>query len=508
MKPIELSKNKSSSLNILIVTSEMYPYAKIGGLADVVGSLCSALKKLGHDIRVVMPSYKVIDKSQYDIKTLISSMCVWMGNKEEWCSVHETRTDDDVPVYLIEHDLYFNRWGLYHDSTMADYKDNPMRFGFLSRAALQLAIDLPFKPDIVHSNDWQTALTPAFLKIWHWNNPVLRATASVLTIHNIAYQGIYPKENIEYLGLGWSNFTEEKMESYDQINFLKAGVYYSDVITAVSPSFAKDITSPYGGFGLAPYLSRRGSDLKGIINGIDYSIWNPQKDKLIPANYSIKNLNGKKACKKELQNIFNLNEDVKIALVGTIGRFVEQKGFHLIAQSIERIIDMSVQFVILGTGERALEEYFGTLPSRYHGKVGSFIGFDNNRAHLITAGCDFFLMPSLFEPCGLNQMYAQHYGTLPIVRATGGLDDTVQNYNELDSCGTGFKFWEPSSHALYHTVGWAISVYYNRPDHIQKMIINAMKQDYSWEKSAIQYKEMYRRAIYNKKRNDIGLSFY
>jgi starch synthase len=507
MKKIDIHTDKK--LNILIVSSEMYPYAKIGGLADVVSSLSGVLKKLGHDVRVVIPRYAMIDTSVYKSKPVLEPMGVWMGNKEEWCSVLEITSHAGVPVYLVDHRLFFDRWGLYHDSSMHDYDDNPLRFAFLSRAALQICKDIEFKPDIVHANDWQTALTPAYLKVWHWNDNTLGKAASVLTIHNIAYQGIYPKNYMDYLGLGWHNFTSEKLESYDQLNFLKAGIHYSDAITAVSPSFAKEITSSHGGFGLAPYLSQRGSDLMGIINGIDYTVWNPSIDQQIPAQYTPNDLSGKQICKQQLQKAFDLPQDKHIAVIGAIGRFVEQKGFHLIAQAIESVLqNMHVQFVILGTGERNLEEYYGNLPARFSGRAGSYIGFDNYRAHLITAGCDFFLMPSLFEPCGLNQMYSQHYGTLPIVRATGGLDDTVENYNESTGDGTGFKFWEPTTAALYYTIGWAMSTYYDRPDHLKKMVHRAMTQDFSWEHSAKQYLTAYKRALNNKKQIDEGYKPY
>lgn len=497
MKAIQTTERK---LNILIISSEMYPFAQIGGLADVVTSLSGQLKKMGHDVRVVIPRYGLIDPQKYSAETRLESMGVWMGNKEEWCAVLQAKSPAGVPVYLIEHRLYFDRYGLYHASSMHDYDDNPVRFGFLSRAALQLCKDISFKPDIVHANDWQTALAPVYLKLWHWNDPLLKDTASLLTLHNVAYQGIYPKSHMDYLGLGWQNFTEEKFESYDKVNFLKGGIYYSDVINAVSPSFAKDLFTPSGGFGLAPYLSRRKSDTFGILNGIDYGIWNPETDHLIPKNYSLKKPDGKKACKKALQKAFNLQQDDSVAVIGAIGRFVEQKGFHLIAGCIERVLqNMKVQFVILASGEKSLEHFFGMLPSHYSQRAGSFIGYDHARSHLIESGCDFFLMPSLFEPCGLNQMYSQRYGTLPIVRATGGLNDTVENYNELTSEGTGFKFNDPTPEALYNTIGWAVSTYYDRPAHMKQMIAKAMSKDYSWDKSAREYIEAYYQALRNKR---------
>lgn len=507
MKPVSSENNKP--LNILLVSSEMYPYAKAGGLADVVSSLAAELRRQGHDARIVIPRYSMINLEKTGITFTLAPMGVWMGSREEWCSVYGTYSDDGVPVYFIEHDLFFNRPGLYHDASMNDYDDNPMRFGFLSRAALQLCKDIHFKPDVVHANDWQTALCPAYLKIWHWNDPILGGSASVLTLHNIAYQGIYPKSHMDYLGLGWHNFTSEKFETYGRINFLKGGIYYADKITAVSPSFANEIVQPGSGFGLAPYLSNRYDDLTGILNGVDYRVWDPMQDTLIPAKYSADDLSGKKECKKHLQKTFDLNEDENVAVIGTIGRFVDQKGYHLIAQTIEKILgNMHVQFVILGSGERNYEEFFGNLPSRYSGRAGSYIGFNNYRAHLIEAGCDFFLMPSLFEPCGLNQMYSQRYGTLPVVRATGGLNDTVENYDESKGAGTGFKFWDATADALYYTIGWAVSTYYDRPQHIKNMIKQAMAEDFSWQKSAAKYIQIYKSAIETKRQRDAAYRPY
>ncbi|KMQ51083.1 Glycogen synthase [Chitinispirillum alkaliphilum] len=496
-------------LKILFVISEMDPYAKVGGLGDVASSLPKALRGMGHDVRVVIPRYGFIDLDHHKAKQFFQSMGVWMGDREEWCSVYKAQSADNVPVYMIEHGLYFHREGLYHDNSMNDYDDNPRRFAFFTRAALQLAKDMNFKPDVVHANDWQTSLASGYLKIWHWNDPVLGNAASLLTLHNVAYQGIYPKVHYEYAGLGWQNFTEDKFESYGKLNMLKGGIHYADLVTAVSPTFASEITAPGGGFGLAPYLCNKGENFTGIVNGIDYQIWNPQNDPLIPANYSVEDLRGKGECKKRLQKAFDLKVDKKVAVIGAIGRFVDQKGFHLIAGAIERILqDMHVQFVILGSGEGELQEFFGNLPARYSGKAGSYIGYDNERSHLIEAGCDFFLMPSLFEPCGLNQMYSMRYGTLPIVRATGGLNDTVENYDEKSGEGTGFKFYETSPDALYYTVGWAVSTYYDRPKHILSMIRRGMGKDFSWQKSASKYVEAYEKAMENKKAFNTASTYY
>jgi starch synthase len=487
-------------LKILMVSSECFPFAKTGGLADVVGSLPPALKKHGHDVRVVIPKYSFIDPNRYKMRPVLNTMCVWMGDGEEWCSVYETLLNDEVIVYLIEFQLYFARSGLYHDEYFNDYLDNPRRFAFFSRAALQLCKDINFKPDIVHANDWQTALIPAYLKVWHWNDPVLGRSASVLTIHNMVYQGIYPKSHYRYIGLGENNFTSECLECFGKINFLKGGIYFADMVNTVSPTYCRETKTPEGGYGLAPYLNNIGSKYTGILNGIDYEIWNPEIDKLIPANYGIDNLQGKSLCKKVLQKSMLLEENPDIPIIGIISRFVPQKGLHLLAQCIDNILNnMIVQFAILGSGEKDLEYFFYNLPSRYPGKAGSFIGYSNELSHLIEAGSDFFLMPSLYEPCGLNQIYSLKYGTLPIVRAIGGLEDTVENYDEKTGEGTGFKFYESSANAIYYTVGWAVSTYYDRKNHLQKLIKNAMSKHFSWEDSAKKYIELYKNAIVNKK---------
>jgi starch synthase len=385
---------------------------------------------------------------------------------------------------------------LYHDGDYNDYLDNARRYGFLTRAALQFCRDTGFEPDIVHAHDWQAALAAAYLKIWHWNDPMLGQAASVLTIHNIAYQGVYPASDYDYLGLQWGNFTSDKLEDHGKINFLKGGIQYADVINTVSPTYAIETRTPEYAHGLASYLNDKGDRYWGILNGADYEEWNPENDRLIPANFSGEDLAGKAVCKRELQRSFLLEENHSIPVIGVISRFANQKGLHLLAQTIEAIIqDMAVQFAILGSGDKGLEYFFGGLPARYPGQVGSFIGYNNHLSHLVEAGSDFFLMPSLYEPCGLNQLYSLKYGTLPIVRATGGLDDTVEQYNEQNGSGTGYKFWEPSANAIYYTVGWAVSTYYDRPDHIQRMRKAAMEQDFSWKKSAQEYIYLYERAL-------------
>ncbi len=485
-------------MKILMIASECVPFAKTGGLADVVGALPIALRALGQETIVVMPKYGSIDVHKHRITPFFNSMCVWMGNTEEWCAVRTT-TMDGIPVYFIESDKYFARPGLYHDENFNDYGDNPRRFAFLTRAGLQLARDMGFAPDIVHVHDWQTALAAAYLKVWHWNDPVLGKAASVLTIHNVGYQGKYGKEHYDYIGLQWGNFTPDKLEDHGSVNFLKGGIVYADLVTTVSPTYANETRMPEYAHGMAPYLNNKGVNYIGILNGVDYTQWNPATDKLIPAQYSAEDLSGKAVCKRELQKRFLLNVDPAIPIIGVVSRFADQKGLDLLAGSIEAIVNsMHVQFVILGSGDKRLEAFYGELPARYPGRIGSYIGYDNTLAHWIEAGADFFIMPSRYEPCGLNQIYSLKYGTLPIVRNTGGLADTVEQYDEATGEGTGFKFWEPSAHAIYYTVGWAVSTYYDRRHHIAKMIQKAMAQNFSWDESARAYLEAYERAIRNK----------
>ena len=486
-------------LKIAFIASEGFPYVKTGGLADVVGALPKALHSLGHQPIVILPKYSAVDYQSYPLISFLSPLGVWMGNTEEWCAVYRSE-HNTVPVYFIESQKYFDRFGLYHDSDFNDYQDNARRFGFFSRAALQLCRDMGFAPDVVHAHDWQTALAPAYLKIWHWNDPMLWKAASLLTIHNIAYQGVYPARDYDYLGLQAGNFNLDKFEDHGRVNFLKGGIVYADMVNTVSPTYANETRMPEYAHGLAPYLNNKGENYVGILNGADYDLWDPAVDTSIPVRFSPDDLSGKEICKRELQKRFLLEVNPDVPVIGVISRLVPQKGLDLLAQVIEGIVNsMLVQFVILGSGDKGLEYYYGNLPARYPGRIGSFIGYNDELAHWIEAVSDFFVMPSMFEPCGLNQIYSLRYGTLPIVRATGGLEDTVQQYDERSGSGTGFKFWKPGADAIYYTVGWAVSTYFDRKHHMQKMIQAAMAEDFSCERSARHYLEAYKKAIANKR---------
>jgi starch synthase len=491
-------------LRVLLVASEMTPFAKTGGLADVVGALAAKLGARGHDVLTVIPFYRSIRRRGVDSRPRIAPMGVHMGGGIEWCVAHET-ADSGSRVVLIEHELFFDREGIYHDEWLRDYDDNARRFGFLCRAALQVCLDSNFRPDIVHANDWQTALLPAYLKTWFWNSPILGKAASALTIHNIAHQGVYPGGDYPFFGLDQRLFVDRGFESYGKINFLKGGIVHADVVNTVSPGHARELTTPYGGFGLAPYLSDKGERFVGILNGVDYDTWSPHNDPFIPVRFSADDLSGKARCKRDVQEKFGLEPRDDVCLIGMVSRLADQKGCNLVRDCIDRALaGMRLQCVILGAGDKDLERFFGELPARYPGRAGSYIGYSEELAHCIEAGADFFLMPSLFEPCGLNQMYSLRYGTPPIVRATGGLDDTVEQYDAGSGKGTGFKFHDATADAVYNTIGWAVSVYYDHPRRLRSMIRRAMKKEYSWDKAILNYEKLYRQARRAKRDYDGG----
>lgn len=485
----------TGTFNILMVSAECAPFAKSGGLGDVVGALPQYLKKHRNNVIVVMPLYSSIDRKKYNIETAIDNLNVHLGNEIITCSVRRAVIEGNVPVYFIDYAPFFARQGMYHDALYNDYQDNPKRFAFLSKAALELCHELNFKPDIVHANDWHTAIIPAFLKRHYREDPLFAGTASVLTIHNIAYQGRYNSYFYFITGLGWEDFTQDKFEYYRDVNFLKGGIHFADMVNTVSKGYAAETRIPPGGYGLEYFLNQKGSDYIGILNGADYSQWDPEKDTLLPANYSKEDLSGKAVCKEVLQKQLGLTQDESVPVIGIVSRLVEQKGFHIVAQCIDDLLNgTNVQFAILGTGDKYLESFFGNLPQRYPGKAGAYIAYDNELAHLIEAGSDFFLMPSVYEPCGLNQIYSLKYGTLPIVRATGGLNDTIENYNQETGEGTGFKFRETSCRAASDTILWALETYHHRKPHMKQLIGNAMKQHFSWDDSSKEYISLYKKA--------------
>ena len=417
----------SKKLNILITASEVNPYAKTGGLADVVGTLPKELKKLGHDVRVVMPRHYLIDKEKFGLKPLDGALSTHVGALGEvWCGVYEaTMPNCDVPIYFIEHEDFFGRAGLYTEENGQGYMDNDNRFVFFSKACLQLCKKLNFKPDVIHANDWHTAAVPVFLNTSYRNDELLGETASLLTIHNMQHQGNFYPGLMDVLDIGWEHFNYLELECDDQVNLLKGGLYHSTLINTVSNGYAREIASSEGGWGLEGVIRDRSSDVFGILNGIDYDEWNPETDKFIAANFSEDDLRGKAECKKDLQRTFGLPENPDIPIFGIVSRLVSQKGIDIVAEALYKLFGFDLQIVILGTGEVWSHFYFGEAASKFPDKLGCHIGYNDALAHKIEAGADFFLMPSRFEPCGLNQMYSLRYGTLPVVRATGGLDDTI-----------------------------------------------------------------------------------
>jgi starch synthase len=475
---------------IAFISAECTPLAQTGGLGDVVAGLSKALRRRGHDARIIMPLYRSIDRHKYGI-TFSRSCCVHFGKGEEiWVGVFEGKLDGETPIWFVDYDRFFGRPGIYDD------QEDCYRFGLLSKAALQICKDFAWIPHIAHVHDWMTAMSAVFLKTWDRVLSPLSDTASVLTIHNIGYQGKFSPGVMSFYGLGADYLSADKFEDFGGINLLKAGIQFADAITTVSPTYAREICGPIGGMGMAMYLNNKAEHLFGIVNGVDTALWNPATDTYLPATYSLDNMAGKAICKKALQERFGLHVDPKVPLFGIVSRFAPQKGFDLIRGALPQALrDMIMQVVVLGTGDPLTESFFRWLHGAHPHSANAHIGFVPELAHLIEAGCDFFIMPSLYEPCGLNQMYSSIYGTLPVVRATGGLDDTVENYTEADGGGTGFKFWDISQMALYHTIGWAVSTWWDRPAHCAQMQRRGMAKNFTWDESARQYETVYEHAL-------------
>ncbi|RKX78397.1 MAG: glycogen synthase [Spirochaetes bacterium] len=494
----------SNSMNvkkysILMVTSEAVPLAKSGGLGDVITPLCRELKKMGHQVTIVMPCYGFIDLSSF--KKLKKDIGVFLGFETEKASLYKTTiTDQHVPLFLLKNEKLFARDGIYGNKEEPLFRDNVKRFSFLCRGTLELCRVIPLTPDVFHVHDWPGALLPAMLNTQ--NEGELGGSTSLLTIHNVGYQGIFSKHDIHYTGLSWNQLYKKDYKTGENLNLLKAGLTNSSLLNTVSPTYAKEIQTPPNGHGLEEILSRRVSDLYGVLNGIDYKEWNPETDPNLPYNYSQENLDNKSLVKAELQKIVNLSVDSEKPLIGIISRIVNQKGFDVLCNSSKGALSLilsklPVQMVILGTGDRVYEEELKTLTNRFN-NLSIFIGFNDKLAHLIEGGSDFFLMPSRYEPCGLNQMYSMSYGTIPIVRKTGGLADTVENYDPETGAGTGFLFEELNPVSVYETVKKAVDTWIHRRDHIFKMMKKAMKKRFSWDKSALEYIELYKKAIRKK----------
>lgn len=481
-------------MKILFVTPEVEPFVKVGGLADMVGALPKDLAAAGHDVRVVCPLYGSV-KRIGSWTPHVQPLGIDVGDAAVWARTWETHLPGTtVPVYFLENDHYYGRGGVYGDAEGA-YSDNDLRFIILARASLTLCLQMDWIPDVVHAHDWTTGFVPVMLNTV-LRNSALKDTASVFTVHNLEYQGHAHRRALKFSHVPESEFHPESLEALGAVNPLKAGLYHATKITTVSPTYAREIRTPEGGFGLDPVLRFRGADLIGILNGIDDVSWNPATDKALPANFSMDSLAGKAVCKTALQTRLELDAGSRAPLYGVVARLASQKGLDLLADALPKVMsEMDVQVALLGSGDNALETAFRTLALRYPGRIGVHIGFDGSLARLIQAGADFFVMPSRAEPCGLTQMYAMRYGAPPIVRSTGGLIDTVENYNEKTGAGTGFRFDAANASALANTMGWACSTYYDRPAHYAALQRTGMSRDFSWKQSASRYIDVYRWAV-------------
>ena len=473
-------------MRILFVASEGLPFSKTGGLADVVEALPKALVGLGHEVAVVLPRYRGT-KTQ---STLVPSVTIPMGGARlRFPSIADGSLVSGVRYFFIDDPAYFDRDGLYGGAG-GDYPDNAERYSEFCRAAIEIAKHT-WQPDVIHCHDWQTALVPALLRTSYSDDPLVRDLPIVFTIHNMGYHGLFGREVLDRAGIPAGIFHPAGIEFFGNVNLLKGGLIFSDYLTTVSRKYAQEIQTREYGYGLDGVVRNRADRLVGIINGVDYAAWSPDRDKFIAAKYSAKDLSGKHVCKLALLEAFELPaEHQSKPIVGIVSRFADQKGFDLIAERAHELMHEDLLLVVLGTGERKYEELFRALAAAYPGRVGVKIAYDNGVAHQIEAGADVFLMPSRYEPCGLNQIYSLKYGTVPIVRATGGLDDTIESYDVQHGTGTGFKFVEYSGAAMIRSIRQALHLFMD--ERIWRRIqLNGMAKDFSWKGSAVEYVKVY-----------------
>jgi starch synthase len=483
-------------MKILFVSSEVIPFSKTGGLADVAGSLPAELSRLGHEVKVVTPRYKGVDKEKFGLKLAVSDLKVKLGESElNGAAYVSTLAGSKTPIYFIENDDLYGRDGLYQKAGV-DYEDNAERFIYFSRATLDLCERLDWKPDVVHCNDWQTGLIPVYLKSIYAEKPFYQGIRSMYTIHNLAYQGVFPKETMELTGLHWDFFTMDKVEFWGKLNFMKSGIVFADTITTVSEQYSREIQTEEYGCGLEGVLQGRQKDVFGIVNGVDYKVFSPEKDPMIAKPYSLKTLEKKNDNKKALLKQVGLPTKRGAALIGIISRLADQKGFDLIAEIIEPLMIQNVQLVILGTGDPKYHTLLQEMEVKYPKQLKAVLAFDAKLAQQIYAGSDFFLMPSQYEPCGLGQLISLKYGTIPIVRETGGLADTITDFDLAKDFeqekGNGFVFLDYLGQELLRTILRALAIYkdekaWNKIQH------NAMRCDFSWKASAKKYEALYSR---------------
>jgi starch synthase len=472
-------------MRILYVASEAVPFAKTGGLADVVGALPKYILELGHEAVVVLPRYRGVKT----LKVLLPSLTIPLGGDLKFCSIHESEPSGGVRFFLVDYPDYYNRQEFYRENNQ-DYVDNAERFALFSLAALEFAKRAPLPPDVIHCNDWQTAPIPVYLKTLYRNDQFFEHAKTLLTIHNLAFQGVFHRSMLGRIGMPAELFNPEQLEFYGSINLLKGGIVFADKLSTVSEKYSQEIRTPEFGCGLEGVLQKRSIDLVGILNGVDYSEWNPETDPWLVSTYSSDDLSGKSQCKVDLLKQFGIQNSRERPLIGIISRMADQKGFDLLYAVADIMVQEGFSMVVLGTGEERYTHFFLSLQAKYPAYVGARIAYDEWLAHKIEGGADLFLMPSRFEPCGLNQIYSLKYGTVPVVRATGGLDDTIQDFSDTPD-GTGFKFQRYVPEELLGATRRALEVY-RTPQRWTQLVRNGMRRDFSWHRSAQRYLELYR----------------
>lgn len=481
-------------LKILLLSAEVVPFAKTGGLADVAAALPKALKELGHDVRIIMPHYGFIDRQKFNLHEILSGVEVPMDGHQENATILEGVIGRDVPVYMVDNGKYFDREGIYM------YQDDADRFIFFCRAAMETAKILNWRPDVLHCNDWHTAIVPNWMHTIYRDDPFYANTVTVYTIHNLAYQGIFGKRILDIAGIAkYQYLVPPGVSPENQINMMGRGIFFSDTINTVSETYAQEILTPEYGEGFDWLLKDRRDHLYGIVNGVDYEIENPATDPLIYKNYDVHNPEPKKENKTALQQDVGLAPEPDIPLIGVISRLSDQKGFDLIGQIMEAMIEnLDFQLILLGTGMEHYHHLFNEIKQKYPSQVSIHLTFNNELAHRIYAGSDMFLMPSRFEPCGLGQLLAMRYGSVPVVRETGGLKDTVDNFNPRTGHGNGFTFKNYNALAMYTAIARAIETYHYKEQWSQ-LVKRGMSADFSWKNSAMRYVELYRKTLAHRK---------
>jgi starch synthase len=491
------------TLSVWFLAPEVAPFAKTGGLADVAGALPGALKNLDVDVRVAVPLYRMVKEGDFPMQRFFSGLEVPLGNETLKCDILETGTDQGVPVYLFDRGDLFDRSGLY-GTAQGDYSDNLERFAFFTRAALLLAKRAGLHFDVVHCHDWQTGLAPVYLKRLYREDAFFSSAASVFTVHNMGYQGLFPAEKLSVCGLPASEFHPEGLEYWGNISLLKAGLVYADAITTVSPRYSREIQTPEFGMGMDAILRNRSADLHGIINGADYHTWNPATDPKIPAHYGIGHMDGKRACKAALAHTLGLDPRfLARPLLAVVSRLTVQKGHDLLLEIIPDVVGLDVALVILGAGEQKYQQALGLLGQKYPERLAVRVGFDEDLAHQIMAGADMLLAPSRYEPCGLTQIYALKYGTVPVAPAIGGFDDTIVQFDSTSGQGTGFKFLNHDPGTVLHQIREAVQTYQDKALW-KKLVRNAMKADFSWTESARKYVALYEQVRQRRQKPNAG----